>query len=180
MQERMRGVTWHEELPSPRLHELRLLQIHFVDFEGIEKEGRLITSESLAEEVLSIFDKLHKIRFPIHSVRPLFEFDGDDGRSMAANNSSCFNSRAIINTDRISLHSYGAAIDINPVQNPVVRDGKHRPPEGVHYLDRTLGKPGMLTPDCEAVQVFASAGWKWGGEWDNPKDYHHFYEPSYM
>jgi poly-gamma-glutamate synthesis protein (capsule biosynthesis protein) len=179
MQERMRGVTWHEELPSPRLHELRLLLIPYLDFSGEEHLGQLVTSATLAQQVQSIFAALRAIEFPIASMRPMTEFDGDDGRSMAANNCSCFNSRRIINTDRISVHSYGAAIDINPIQNPVVRDGKHRPAAGGAFLDRSDIRPGMIVPGCAALQIFADAGWAWGGDWDHPKDYHHFYEPSF-
>ncbi len=179
MQDRMRGVSWHEELASPRLHELRLLLVPFVDFGGKSQLGQLITAEVLAKQVQTIFAELHAISFPIESMRPMIDFDGDDGRSMAANNSSCFNSRRIINTERISVHSYGAAIDINPVQNPVIRDGKHRPEAGGQFLDRTLIRPGMITSGCRALQIFGEAGWAWGGDWTEPKDYHHFYLPSY-
>lgn len=179
MQERMRGTTWHEELPSPRLHELRLLLIPYLDFGGRERLGQLVTAASLAQQVQSIFAQLRLIEFPIASIRPMIDFAGDDGRSMEANNSSCFNSRRIINTERISVHSYGAAIDINPIQNPVIRDGVHRPPAGSAYLDREDLRPGMIVPGCPALQIFAEAGWAWGGDWDNPKDYHHFYLPSF-
>jgi poly-gamma-glutamate synthesis protein (capsule biosynthesis protein) len=179
MQERMRGVTWHEELPSPRLHELRLLEIPYLDFAGVEQKGQLVTAASLAEQVVRIFAGLRDLDFPIAGMRPMIDFQGDDGLSMAANNSSCFNSRRIVNSDRISVHSYGAAIDINPVQNPVIRDGKHRPDAGAEYLDRENIRPGMFVDGGAALQVFMDAGWSWGGHWDNPKDYHHFFEPSF-
>lgn len=179
MQERMRGTTWHEDLPCPRLHELRLLCIPFTNFGGVKSLGQLVTAATLAEQVQGIFAELQAIEFPIASMRPMIDFDGDDGRSMAANNSSCFNSRRIINSDRISVHSYGAAIDINPVQNPVIRDGVHRPEAGRAYLDRTHLRPGMIVEKSAALQVFRDAGWAWGGDWDNPMDYHHFYLPSY-
>ena len=175
----MRGVSWHEDIPSPRLHELRLLRLPFVDFQGQEQVGSLITSAELAESVVEIFAGLRAIEFPIHSIRPMIDFAGDDGLSMAANNSSCFNSRYIINSDRLSAHAQGAAIDINPVQNPVIRDGKYRPAEGKHYLDRGEIRPGMFVAGSAALAVVTSAGWKWGGDWDNPKDYHHFYWPGY-
>lgn len=179
MQERMRGTTWHEELPCPRLHELRLLLIPYTNLGGVKSLGQLVTAATLAEQVQDIFAELQVIEFPIASMRPMIDFDGDDGRSMAANNSSCFNSRRIINSDRISVHSYGAAIDINPVQNPVIRDGVHRPEAGRAYLDREHLRPGMITKQSAALQVFRDAGWAWGGDWDNPIDYHHFYLPSY-
>ena len=110
MRVRMRDTTWHANLPSPRLDELRLLLIPYLDFGNKVQLGELITAEDLASQVQTIFSELFANEFPIHSMRPMIEFDGDDGRSMAANNSSCFNSRRIINTERISVHSYGAAI----------------------------------------------------------------------
>ena len=179
MRTRMRDTTWHEKLPSPRLHELRLLLIPYLDFGNKPQLGQLITAEDLASQVQAIFSELLANEFPIHSMRPMIDFNGDDGRSMAANNSSCFNSRRIINSERISIHSYGAAIDINPVQNPIIRDGQHRPEAGGAYLDRTDLRPGMIVPGCKALEIFADAGWAWGGDWDEPKDYHHFYLASY-
>ena len=47
MQEKMRGMTWHEDLPSPRLHELRLLEIPYLNFAGKEALGTLVTSAAL-------------------------------------------------------------------------------------------------------------------------------------
>ncbi len=174
---RMRGVTWHTDLPSPSLEDLRLLRIPFVDFEGRQQIGQLITVGDLAKQVLTIFSALHALAFPIASMHLMHKFRGDDGASMAANNSSCFNSRRIVNSTRVSLHALGRAIDINPVQNPVIRDGKVRPDAGLPYRDRTQQAMGMIHKGGEVVRVFAESGWKWGGDWKNPKDYHHFFLP---
>ncbi|MCP4447628.1 MAG: M15 family metallopeptidase [Myxococcales bacterium] len=35
--------------------------------------------------------------------------------------------------------------------------------------------PGMFYSDCEHTAILIEAGWKWGGNWDSPKDYHHFF-----
>ena len=60
------------------------------------------------------------------------DYGGDDERSMAANNSSGFNFRTIAGPDRSSNHSFGVAIDLNPVQNPyVAASGARRPRRGV-------------------------------------------------
>ena len=175
MCDQMRGVSWHEDLPSPALEDLRLLRIPFVDFEARDQMGQLITVKTLAPQVVEIFARLHEQRFPIASMRPMHEFSGDDGASMAANNSSCFNSRRIIGSTRISLHALGQAIDINPIQNPVIRDGAVRPDAGKLYCNREERRPGMFYSDCDATRVFLEAGWSWGGNWENPKDYHHFF-----
>ncbi len=175
MQEAMRGVSWHASLPCPPLAALRALDLPYFDFAGTECEGLLITSALLADQVLGIFAGLWALRFPIHSIRPMTEFAGDDGLSMAANNSSCFNARRIRGTTRLSSHSYGAAIDINPVQNPIIREGIVRPDAGRAYLDRKDLRPGMIVEGSAALQVFLDAGWSWGGHWQEPLDYHHFF-----
>lgn len=177
MQASMRGVTWHADLPCPALGELRLLDLPFVDFVGKEQRGQLITNALWADEVLDIFAKLWALRFPMHTLVPMTAFGGDDGLSMAANNSSCFNARRIKGTSRISAHSYGAAIDINPVQNPIIRDGHVLPAEGEAFTDREDLRPGMIVEGSEVLEVFLAAGWSWGGHWQNPLDYHHFYRP---
>ncbi len=178
IRERMIGVSWHEELPSPTLDELCLLQIPYKDFLGARQMGELVTVHPLAIQVVDIFARLFELSFPIHSMRLMHEFSGDDAASMAANNSSCFNSRRILNSNRISLHALGRAIDINPIQNPVIRDGVVRPDAGKRFCDRTLQEPGMFAGDCPATRAFLDAGWKWGGSWENPKDYHHFFRES--
>ena len=174
-QEAMRGVSWHEDLPGPALSELCSLRIPFIDFAGQTQLGTLITRDNLSEELAEVFAQLRRIAFPISSIRPMVDFGGDDGLSMVANNSSCFNSRRIRGTTRISLHALGAAVDINPVQNPVVRDGEIRPDEGRKFCKRLHPCPGMIVDGSEIISIFAEAGWKWGGHWNNPVDYHHFF-----
>lgn len=171
----MLDVTWHQHIPSPPLSALRSLSIPYLNFEGKSQVGTLITREDLAEEIVDIFAKLRTISFPIASIRPMRDFAGDDGLSMAANNSSCFNSRKIRGTDRLSMHALGAAVDINPVQNPVLREGNIRPDEGVEFRQRRKHRPGMIASESEVVSIFAEAGWQWGGHWNNPVDYHHFF-----
>ena len=39
---------------------------------------------------------------------------------------SAFNGRKIAGTDRWSSHAYGVAIDINPIQNPVIYLDEHQ------------------------------------------------------
>jgi len=69
-----------------------------------------------------------------------------------------YNFRAISGTSRLSLHSYGAAIDLDPERNPL---GK--------AWDENAGMMPM-----EVVDIFASAGWKWGGRFNGRKDCMHF------
>ena len=103
------------------------------------------------------------------------DFGADDAASMAANNTSAFNCRGIDGRPGAwSEHSYGWAIDVNPVQNPWVRGSQVDPPSGAPYVDRTLQTPGMVHADDGVVQAFRSIGWAWGGYFRNAKDYQHF------
>jgi D-alanyl-D-alanine carboxypeptidase len=93
---------------------------------------------------------------------------------MEDNNSSGYNCRLIAGTTQPSRHASGLAIDINPVQNPYIVGGAVYPPAGIPYLDRTELRPGMLSDGGPVVQAFAKVGWRWGGHWQEPRDYHHF------
>jgi hypothetical protein len=78
------------------------------------------------------------------------------------------------------MHSYGLAIDINPVQNPYLSIGENgivkvHPSAGVEFLNRSNIRPGMLEP---VIHIFEKYGFTvWGGKWNNPIDYHHFEVP---
>ena len=62
-------------------------------------------------------------------------YDGDDNRSMAANNSSAYNCRTVAGQSSFSAHAYGAAVDINPVENPYVTADGVLPPAGRRFVD---------------------------------------------
>ena len=139
--------------------------------------GEVHVHENVAKNVLEIFKALFEIKFAIEMARPIDRFDGDDVLSMEANNSSAFNPRRIMNTDRWSSHAYGMAIDINPRQNPYVLNPNTEneeifPNGGEHFLDRSLNQQGMVE---SVVSIFAKHGFdEWGGSWKSPLDYHHF------
>ena len=106
-------------------------------------------------------------------------YGGDDDRSMAADNTSGYNCRRVAGTDRWSDHAFGAAIDINPVQNPYVQPSGVAPPAGRRFatLDRRAGADvpaGVIHADDVVVRAFARIGWEWGGDWTSAKDYQHF------
>lgn len=146
-------------------------------FENAIEKGEINIHESLAGHLITIFLQLFEMKFPVHSVVPVDEFDGDDVASMEANNSSAFNPRKVMNTDRWSSHAYGMAIDVNPRQNPyVLNPGTDHeaiyPKGGQECLDRKALKPGMVEP---IVGIFSRNGFDdWGGSWQSPLDYHHF------
>jgi hypothetical protein len=72
-----------------------------------------------------------------------------------------------------SMHAYGLAVDLNPVENPYVGCGQSRDPTAKLYRDRSRHRRGMVTR--RVIQAFGSIGWGWGGSWSgNTKDYMHF------
>jgi hypothetical protein len=162
---------------------LRSIKFSYFGFDDkIHDDGELIVMDAVAAHVLRIFVSLRRIRFPIAKAQPMNSFDGDDNASMRDNNSSAFNDRNLTGGDSISLHAYGLAIDLNPVQNPyLVRSGgvlKIEPPAGADYLNRLnerpwkQSRPGMAEA---VVRIFADNGFLiWGGYWDEPIDYQHF------
>lgn len=163
--------VWNHDSPV-KITDLVLLGIGYIDFANKEKEGQILVHKSVKDATLSIFGELYQIRFPIHQMETIENFQGDDEKSMKANNSSCFNFRKIAGTDKLSIHSYGLAIDINPKQNPYVTNGIIYPEDGANYLNREIQRPGMVEP---IVDIFKRNGFEiWGGEWKDPIDYHHF------
>lgn len=168
---------WTAECPIS-LQNLRLLTLQHYDFEKNLFSGQLIVHEKISSNVIQIFRELFKIKFPIAKIQLMDTYNGDDNISMESNNSSCFNYRKIANSNIISMHSYGLAIDINPVQNPYITEGSSKnnlkiwPDQGKDYLNRNNSRPGMVEP---VVGIFAKYGFDvWGGSWNLPVDYHHF------
>jgi hypothetical protein len=141
---------------------------------GEIRQGELVVAHSIAEATARIFERLYALRFPIERVRPIDDFDGDDDASMAANNSSAFNFRAIAGTSVLSHHAHGVAIDLNPRLNPMIVRGVVHPPAGASYLDRSHVRPGMIVRPGPVVAAFEAEGFHWGGEWPDLRDYHHF------
>lgn len=169
--------VWHDWCPVA-LEDLRLITATYIDFNGITHEdGQIVVHHTVAEGTDRLFARLYAEKFPIHSMRLMQEFYGDDEASMANNNTSAFNCRAIAGSSKISLHAYGLAIDINPVQNPCMTfDEEHHPTispvAGWEYMNRRNQKPGMIEPVITYVQ---EAGFPiWGGVWTYPIDYQHF------
>jgi hypothetical protein len=102
-------------------------------------------------------------------------YRGDDDRSMDADNTSGFNCRPSVGSPGDwSEHSFGTAIDVNPVENPyVASSGAVEPRTGRAFLDRRPAT-GVMRPGDVAVRAFLSIEWSWGGEYERSKDYQHF------
>ncbi len=165
--------SWRPGCPVP-LSDLRYLLIDYWGFDGREHRGELVVRAGWASEITAVFEELFWASFPIERMVLIDDFNGDDHRSMAANNTSAFNCRVVAGTTSWSEHAYGRAIDINPVQNPYLQGSTVQPPAGVAYVDRSLDAPGMIHAGDAVVTAFDAIGWAWGGDWMNSKDWQHF------
>lgn len=175
----MIGVSWHEGCPVP-IDDLRIIEMNHWGFDGsTHAGGRLMVHKDIAKDVVKVFKTMFKDRFPIRQMRLIEEYGGSDDASMAADNSSAFNCRAITGQPgEFSIHSYGKAIDINTIENPYVKGDLVLPAAGAAYLDREDVRPGMIVGDDPVVREFAKRGFDWGGGWTSLKDYQHFEIPS--
>lgn len=161
------------------LERQELLQVKYLNKEGKFCIGQIVVDNDLAGEVSEFFNFLLDIKFMIDKVVPIQDqqYGGVDEVSMQDNNSSAMNYRYIDGTERLSLHSFGFAIDINPWDNPVVQNGQVLEPIGSELPD--LIDPQTLTPEHPVVKWLEERGWEWGGRWGNDRyeDNHHFQKP---
>jgi hypothetical protein len=168
----MIGRSWRPGCPVP-MRDLRLIRMKIWGFDRKWHRGRLVVNRRYTDEMVRVFKRLYEVRYPIRQMRLVDHFGADDHRSMAADNTSAFNCRAITGGTEWSEHAYGRAIDLNPVENPYVRGGSVAPDAGQEFADRP-DAPGVIHADDEVVRAFAEVGWSWGGDWDSPIDYQHF------
>ncbi len=167
------GSSWRSGCPvGPS--QLRRVRVTYWGYDGAIHTGDLIIRDTEAQHVAAAFRELYDARFQINRIHPVQRYGSDDDASMAANNTSAFNCRAVTGGSRWSEHSYGTAIDINPVQNPyVTSSGTVLPPAGKPYADRSVKVTGTINRNGVVRRAFAAVGWEWGGDWTNPKDYQH-------
>lgn len=113
--------VWKNDCPVP-INRLRSVKLNSWNFEGKQQvDGQIMVLDAVAESVVQIFKTLYAQKFPLAKVRLMDHYKGDDAKSLSDNNTSCFNFRPIIGSTKLSMHDYGLAIDINPIQNPFIQ-----------------------------------------------------------
>jgi hypothetical protein len=169
------GATWRPGCPvGPEL--LRRVEVNYVGFDGQTHRGELVVHQEVVADVISIFEQLHRMHYPIAKMQTVADYPGaEDELSMEDNNTSAFNCRLLPSGRAWALHAYGRAIDVNPLINPFIDSGGDiQPKTAGPYLDRNRTDPGILHANDPAVRTFTDRGWRWGGDWRSPKDYQHF------
>jgi hypothetical protein len=122
-------------------------------FYGEQKISKIAVNYACADSLLHCLERIGK-EFT-QKERAHYQLDRYGG---------CFNFRPIrgsvgkTTASKLSMHAYGAAIDLAPAMNPL----------GAFWNE---GK-GMMP--LEAIEIFEKAGWKWGGRFQSRPDCMHF------
>lgn len=175
---RISGVSYVEN-PDIALSDLAYLRMLYYGSDGNTYVGEMIVNQKIKDTVLSVFRELYENRYPIERMVLVDEYGGEDERSMEANNTSAFNYRVISGSSRLSNHSYGMAVDLNPKYNPYVKQNEDgsivcQPESGRDYADRSREFEYKIDENDLAYRLFTEAGFTWGGNWNSVKDYQHF------
>ncbi|MGN0155983.1 MAG: M15 family metallopeptidase [Lachnospiraceae bacterium] len=180
IREKITGISYPEDAVIS-LDELSYVSVLYNDFSGDTQIGELICNNSIAQDLVEIFEELYRCGYQFEQIALIDEYGGDDTLSMEHNNTSCFNYRVVDGSTKLSKHAYGLAIDINPYYNPYVvfnKDGlgeTYISPQGSEpYADRTAEFPYKIDENDLCYKLFIEHGFTWGGNWNSCKDYQHF------
>lgn len=167
------GTNYQPGCPVP-LSQLRYVTLSFWGFDGRAHTGELVVAARAVPSAVRAFRRLFAMRFPLEEMRLPTSADRDAPPTGDGNDTVGFACRTARGQTRFSAHAYGLAIDVNPFQNPFVRDDLVLPELASAYVDRAWVRPGMLLRGSAAVRAFTREGWTWGGDFRRPKDYQHF------
>ena len=165
--------AWHPGCPLSRKN-LRRVEINHLGFDGRVHRGALVVRGDVSASVVRIFTRLFDKRFPIESMRPIEDYNGNDNRSMRANNTSAYNCRRAGQANSPSSkspHANGRAIDLNPFRNPWIDPRCDCWKPSARYAKRTPGK-GKILKGGVAYRAFTDEGWIWQDI--DGVDYQHF------
>lgn len=174
---RMWGKSYKENCTIPR-SELRYIKALHITLDGKIKRGEMVVNRAISDDIVTILRELFKAGYPIERMVLVDEYGADDEASMTANNSSAFNYRTTPGGTRLSAHSRGMAVDINPLYNPYVKVLSDRtivaPKAAAEYVDRSGPFSYKIDRHDICCRLFLKHGFEWGGDYKSIKDYQHF------
>ena len=174
---RMQGKSYKAECTIPR-SELRYIKALHITQDGAILMGEMVVNRAIAQDVVTILRTLYEAGYPIERMVLVDEYNADDELSMRANNSSAFNYRHTPGGTRLSAHSRGMAVDINPLYNPYVKNYPDRvyvaPVTATEYVNRHGAFPYKIERNDLCCRLFLEHGFEWGGDYKTIKDYQHF------
>lgn len=186
--EAMNGKSYIEN-PDISYDDLRYIKVLYYNFYHQIQVGELVVNQAIAEDCRQIFMELFQEEYEINSMYLIDRYyEKDQARngeqvdisSINDDNTSAFHYRKIAGTEVLSNHAYGMAIDINPLENPYVKEADLQqtvasPYKDYNsYKDRTAQRAHMISKDDACYRIFKAHGFQWGGEWNGNKDYQHF------
>jgi len=155
-----------KNVPKVITENLSLVDIEYRGFCGKSHHGQVVIHKDLVDSIKKIFKRIFlETNFPITSIIPLSSYNWDS--SVKYNNSGAFDWRFVSDSDEISDHAFGTAIDINQLINPWIKEDNIN-------SQYDPNRRGTLHPDSAVVKIFEDAGWEWGGRWKRSKDLQHF------
>lgn len=176
----LRREAWHPGCPVA-LSDLRMLTVSYRGFDRRTHTGRLVVGRAATAPLTRAFRQLYRLHFRIRHLSFADAYGPERTRPRDGDISGSFECRQAVpspcdggtGTGSWSMHAYGLAVDLNPVENPYVGCGQSRDPASRPYFRRSVHRKGMVTR--AVVRAFASVGWGWGGSWaGKTKDYMHF------
>jgi D-alanyl-D-alanine carboxypeptidase len=171
---------WHSGCPVG-LSSLRVLTVTDRGFDGHNHTGQMVVNASAAAPLANVFHQLYRLHFPIRDMQLGDMYGPGRLRSTSNDVTGAFSCRQAVpspcvggnGTGSWSMHAFGLAVDVDPLENPYVGCGQSRDPATLPYRNRSRHLPGMVTG--RVVAAFSSIGWGWGGAWaGDTKDYMHF------
>ncbi len=170
---RRMGRTWSPRCPV-RLRDLRYVTVSFWGFDHRPHTGELVVNARAAGDLVRVFRRLYRARFPIEEMRLPTTRDLEAPPTGDGNDTAALVCRATRTTTTWSAHAYGLAIDVNPFMNPYHKGDLVLPELASAYLDRSWRRPGMILRGGVVTRAFAAVGWTWGGDYSALKDRMHF------
>ena len=159
-----------KKIPLSVKRDLVIVDVYYFSFDEKLHKGQIVVHKEVEQDVIEIFNFIKDSGFPVEKVIPINKYNWSDDASMRDNNTSSFNYRYVSGTKILSMHAQGLAIDINPMQNPYIKNNRISP-KGSEY---DVSKQGTISADSELVKEFLKRGWSWGGHWKSLKDFQHF------
>ena len=161
------------------LTDLCYLRILHYNAEGKLQLGEMICNKLIANDLIAIFRTLYINHYRIERMVLVDAYNANDELSMQDNNTTCFNFRRIKGKSKLSKHSLGLAVDINPLYNPHVKYNNQNkmivaPQKGLAYANRNKHFPYKIDASDLCYKLFKQHGFRWGGAWRHSKDYQHF------
>ena len=165
--------TWTPDCPVT-VDELAYVTVSHWGFDQKFHTGEILVNAAVADDIVTVFGKLHEMRFPIEEMRVIRLEEIDAHPTGDWNDTTSFVCRPAVGSGNWSQHAADAAIDINPFHNPYLKGDLVLPELASVYLDRADQRVGMIADGDQVVQAFADIGWGWGGYWNSLKDWMHF------